>query len=240
MKFTYWVKKDGKIGNQQLYQTATVFADTNTKKTWDVEPRGPGGSGAAYTFLDTNWEFSFTLNTGYVLPSNAFPFKMAFKFDELAQSIEGGAMLCEKNVVKGKVYAMKGKIDNAFVVGYYRIVSTKGAQPPYNITVHGDKLIANGKPLEKSRMSGNQLIWENMEIDELAMPKSGFMEFSPDGTRIICSSFDSEGYRQVSTQGESSPDLSLTMFLNMNPNGTDSKGNHIELVQQNAMAGFSW
>ena len=235
MKFTYWVEKDGKVGDQQLYQTGTVF--TRGTETWDVLPRGPGGSGAATTILDANRQFSFTLNTGYKPKSDAFPYKMAFQFDQLAQSIEGGAMLSGRDDVQGKVYAMKGQIDNSFAVGSYKMVSPSGAQSPFTINVHGGKLIdSRGVPVATSHMYGSSLRWDG--LNEVELPHRGHVEFSPDGTRITSSSFGDEGYRQVSRLYGSSSDLSLITLLNMNPNGTDGDGNSVEIVQRESMTDF--
>ena len=243
MRFTYWVEKHGKQWGQTIYQIATVFDDTRAGDTWDVLPRGPGGTGAATTTIDGNNVLSFTFNPENAPentpPSNAYPFKMAFQFDELAQTIEGGAMLCQRNSVKGKMYAMKGQIDNSFAVGSYTMVPSEGAQSPTNINVHGGKLIgANGQPVANSHMHGSRLMWDNAETSDSTMPPSGHVEFSPDGTRITSSSFDSEGYRQVSPRYGSSSSLNIYSLINMNPDGTDADGNSVELVQQSSLADF--
>ena len=73
MELTYWEEKDGKVGDKQLCQTATVF-----KVPWDVEPCGAGGEGTATTLLDQNRVFSFDLNAGYNAPNKAFPYEMVF------------------------------------------------------------------------------------------------------------------------------------------------------------------
>ena len=211
---------------------------TRGDETWDVLPRGPGAASAATTIVDVKSELSFILNTGYKPPSDEFPYKMAFKFAQLALGIEGGAMLCRRADVQGQVYAMKGKYDNLFAVGSYRMVSPNGAKLPFTINVHGGKLIgSDGRPVAASRMYGNSLRWEG--LNETTMPgPTGHVEFSPDGTRIISSSFGDEGHRQESSNYGASSDLSLAMLLNMNPYGTDSGSNTVELVQRESMIDF--
>ena len=65
------------------------------------------------------------------------------------------------------------------------MVSPEGQQLVFDIAVHRGKLIA-GQRLETSHMSGSQLKWKELEQSKsLPLPKSGFVEFSPDGTRIL-------------------------------------------------------
>ncbi len=215
------------IGDEQLYQIAVVFAGE-----WDVVPRGPGGSDAATTNLGSTGLFTFNLNSGNFPTSDKYPYKMAIQFDMLANNIEGGAMLCESPSVEGKVYAVKGRRDTSFAVGTYKLVAVSDEPPVSSITTHGGKLMINGKPAN-SWMSGNKLHWTR--VDQM---QDGYVEFSPDGTRIINSSFGCEGYRDFATKEDRSSDLNLTMLLNMNPYRTDSNGQSVELVQQNAMSQF--
>lgn len=160
MTFTYWVEKDGlDVGNKPLYQTATVFKETEGNTSWDVLPRGPGG---ATTTVSPSKELTFVLNDTYDPPLKTFPHKMAFQFTELTQNIEGGAMLCEEKSVNGKVYAMKGKSDNTFAVGSYHLVDNfavgsysfadkfeVGSSDEFSgsskLDTHGGKLTVNGK-----------------------------------------------------------------------------------------------
>ncbi len=236
MNFTYWIEKDGKIGNQQLYQTATVFKDEGEGSTWDVQPRGPGGAGAATSSISPSGLFDFVVNGLYKPPTTGtFPYKMAFQFDQLASSIEGGALLCGKKSNQGKVIAMKGKLDNSFAVGSYSLANNSGRTT--KLTTHGRKLVVNGEPLKTSFMSGNKLRWEKLSGGGL--PESGHVLFSPDGSRILDSSFGSNGFQDYATGevGDAS-DLTLLELLNMNPFGTDSQGKQFEIVQQNCMGDF--
>ena len=239
LKFTYWVEKDGKVGNQQLYQTATIFEEVASKTTWDVQPRGPGGSGAATTSLSPTFQFEFVVNTGYSPPtSEYFPYKMVFQFDQLAKEIEGGAMLCDKLDPKlGKVFAIKGQVDNTFAVGSYKLYSEQAK--PTTLTTHGRKLVVNDKPVTMSWMSGDQLHWKHLNVLESQsdLPSTGFVTFSPDGTRVISSSHGWKGHREFADSAPPST-LNLMTLLNMNPFGRDKDGNTVEFVQQTSMEGF--
>ena len=270
LTFTYWIEKDGKVGDQQLYQTAVVFNDNQTTTEWNVLPRAPGGSDAFSSRLDVNRQFSFLLNSGYVPPSDdrsqhkdgiktgyvppsddcsqhkdgiktVFPYQMAFDFDQLAINITGGAMLCTRNDERGDVYAMQGKSQNGHAVGTYSLFSEKRKQVG-KLTTHKQKLIINGKAVEKSGVSADRLWWEGLssaESDLTGLPASGFVEFSSGGHVIKGSSFGARGIRELANEqmavGESN--LLLQDLLGMNPYEL-SDGNMVDKVQQNAMEDF--
>ncbi|XP_070567575.1 uncharacterized protein [Ptychodera flava] len=240
MTFKYWLEKGGKIGDQQLWQTAIVFNDNKLQQTWDVQPRGPGGSGAANSQIDSSGQFLFDLNPGYTPPVDSFPLKMVFNFDQLAQNIEGGAMLCHERSVKGDVYALKGKVQNHLIAGTYQLTH-QSSSVPTNLSTHRQKLVIDGNTVEKSGVSGNKLWWQDLSPDHAKksnLPTTGFVQFSADGNSVTKSSFKADGYRSFAVLTNSSSDLNIQGLLNMNPYGSDSDGNTVDMVQQSAMEGF--
>ena len=235
--FTYWIEKSIKVGDQQLYQTAIVFKDNKANKTWDVEPRGPGDSGAFSSNLSSTGQFTFSLNSG-VKPEDGeyFPYRMAFQFTDLAQAITGGAILCKEDSTKGTVYAMHGKINNPLITGTYSLMSVDGDDKG-SLDTHSGKLVINGKKVASSGTTGNKLWWEG--VDSACIPPKGFADFSPDGSKVIASSFGAIGSRSnAALVTDDSSTLQFQDLLNMNPFGNDDKGNTVDKVQQAAMEGF--
>ena len=83
MKFTYWIQKVGH-GPSAQHKTPTVF--NSGKSEW--EPQEPDGSDGATTNISSEGLFTFLLKDGIKPPSDAFPYKMAFQFSQLASKIE--------------------------------------------------------------------------------------------------------------------------------------------------------
>ncbi|XP_070534774.1 uncharacterized protein [Ptychodera flava] len=240
MKFTYWLEDMGKIGDDTIWQTAVVFRDNHRDVDWDVQPRGPGG--AFSVELEGSGKFIFSLNGGYQPPDmgikdNIFPFKMVFDFDELAQNIEGGAMLCDERSLKGKVYAIKGTAQNHFIAGTYKVYHSGTFHTL--LTTHRQRLVIDGVMANKSGISGDKLWWQDLTADESTkanLPQTGFVEFSPDGTVVTHSSFGVEGFR-VHAKPEPQSSLSIYDLLSMNPY-QPSKDGVLDVIQQSAMEGF--
>jgi hypothetical protein len=252
LTFSYWIEKDGKVGDQQLWQTAVVFNDTKTHNSWNVLPRGPGNSGAFSSNIDAKQLFTFNVNPGNFPPPDdrssiddgiktVFPYQMAFQFDQLAIDITGGAMLCTKYAQQGDVYALQGKNQNVHAVGAYSLISEKGEQFGKVVT-HGQKLFVAENAVPKSGVSGDRLWWDGLspsEMKQTGLPTSGFVEFSSGGHVIKHSSFGARGIRQLATSTVTTQSsLQLQDLLNMNPYEFDEQGNMTDKVQQNSMEDF--
>ena len=255
LQFTYWIEKAGKVGDQQLYQTAIQFKDNKTGTMWDVLPRGPGGSGAFTSLLDSEGHFTFDINPGYTIPKDdrssqsdgmktVFPFKAAFKFDQLASNITGGAMLCVSNDEHGEVYAFKGKCQNMSAVGTYSLFQD-GNKHIATLSTHGQKLSVGKQFINASGISGNKLWWHGLSSDECkatGLPANGFVTMSPCGTAVESSSFGARGIRTHPTAtlmaaGVSGQTLQFQDLLGMNPY-TTVNGNTVDDVQQKSMEDF--
>ncbi|XP_070534755.1 uncharacterized protein [Ptychodera flava] len=242
MTFTYWQEQWGNIGDDVIWQTATVFNDNTNNIEWDVQPRGPSGTGAATSHIDRYGQFVFSLNDFYDPPDmdvdkNLFPYKMVFEFDELAQNILGGAMLCRERSLKGDVYALTGRPQNHFVAGTYKL--HRPGHFGTILTTHRQKLVIDGKHVEKSGIYHNKLWWEDLSAAQCKMsdlPPRGFVEFSADGSIVTHSSFGVEGYRAPAIL-EAEPTLSIYDLINMNPYKETSEG-VVDSIQQSSMEGF--
>ena len=252
LTFSYWIEKDGKVGDQQLWQIAVVFNDTKTHNSWNVLPRGPGNTGGFSSNINANDLFTFNCNPGNFPPPDncssigdgiktVFPYQMAFQFDQLAIDITGGAMLCTKYSDQGDVYAMQGRSQNIHIVGTYSLISEKGEQLG-ELSTHGQKLFVANKAIPKSGVSGDRLWWDGLSPDETkqtSLPTSGFVEFSSGGHVIKSSSFGARGIRQLAASTIAvQPSLQLQDLLNMNPYEMDGQGNMTDKVQQNSMDDF--
>ncbi|XP_070534784.1 uncharacterized protein [Ptychodera flava] len=237
MTFTYWFKDNGKSGDDTIWKTAVLFHDNHQEKDWYVQP-----DTAFSAKLEGSGKFIFSLNGGYQPPdmgikNNIFPFKMVFDFDELAQNIKGGAMLCDERSLKGKVYAIKGTAQNHFIAGTYKVYHSGSFHTL--LTTHRQRLVIDGAMPKKSGISGDKLWWQDLTQEESSkanLPQTGFVEFSPDGTVVTHSSFGVEGFR-VHASPESQYDLSIYDLLNMRPHA-NSKDGRVDVIQQAAMEGF--
>ena len=255
-QFTYWVEKDGKVGDQQLYQTATEFKDNKTGTLWNVLPRGPGGSGAFSSMLSSGGLFTFDINPGYIssVPADkrpsqddgiktVFPFKAAFQFNELGSEITSGAMLCVKSDEHGEVYAFKGKCQNMSAVGTYSLFQEESKHIA-TVSTHGQKLYVGRKVINTSGVSGNKLWWHSLSSDECrntGLPASGFVAMSSCGNAVEHSSFGVKGKRNdantllASAVGNQA--LQFQDLLGMNPYATVD-GNTVDDVQRKSMEDF--
>lgn len=245
LTFSYWLEKNGKVGDQQLWKTVVAFNDPNTSRAWN--------GGAFSSNIDANRLFTFNVNPGSNPNTDdrssledgiktVFPYQMAFNFDELAANITGGAMLCSHYSVEGDVYAMQGRSQNLHAVGAYSLLSDKGEKIG-KVATHSRKLVVGDKTVPVSGMSGNRLWWKGLSPEETktsGLPASGFVEFSSGGHVIKHSSFGVRGIRQLAPTEAlvSETSLQLQDLLSMNPYAFDDEGNVVDLIQQNAMEDF--
>ena len=68
LSFTYWREIAFRIGNEVVYQVATVFEDREKDRKWNPLPRGPGGTGTFSSQLDDKGRFTLLLPLAETLP----------------------------------------------------------------------------------------------------------------------------------------------------------------------------
>ena len=256
-QFTYWIEKDGMVGDQQLYQTAIQFKDNKTGTPWNVLPRGPGGSGAFTSILSSDGLFTFDINPGYDSAvarddrhtqndgiKTVFPYKAAFKFDQLGMEITSGAMLCVSHDEHGDVYAFKGQSQNTNIVGKYMLFQG-GNKHVATVCTHRQKLYVGTKVIHASGVSGNKLWWHGLTTDECGatgLPANGFVKMTSCGNAVEDSSLGVKGVRHHATKLQTSPsdenqNLALQDLFGMNPYATVD-GNTVDDVQKKSMEDF--
>lgn len=152
--------------------------------------------------LTLEWSLDSTLSPGVgptpeghrVALASACPDLLSFELDALGESLTGTL----QRRPKGTTYVVRGKAAPPALAGIYLVEGLDQSREPGLIALHCGRLYLDHQPLESSWQAGNRLAWTGLSARDawhVRLPASGYLELSPDGSRVVGGSWPVGGRR---------------------------------------------
>jgi hypothetical protein len=192
LEFTFGVNGEEIIGGNKVDTFVASFLDDKTGRDWVPDPFTYGG------FITSDSVLIYSLLAGNETPSGPgselFPYTLRIRLSEFAYDFEGGVVV-GKPGYQGTVYGCIGTWAGAHIGGLYRL----GSETPARfVSVHGRTFYAGVTPAAQTAIEGSRLTWSGLPAAaaaEAGIPSAGFLDFSPDGWKIVGGSISVTGTR---------------------------------------------
>lgn len=193
--FTYGINGEEVIGDEKLYTFLAKFDDVKSRRVWEPIPLTYAG------YLNKQRRINFGLTSGYTPPkgpgTELFPYRLSCTLSEFASDFTGGMVVNPPNVTDPLVYGLIGVWTGRGIAGLYHLGdSARGAARI--VAVHDHQLYAGSVAAVHTEVDGDVLTWSGLDkavAEEAGIPTEGRLTFSPDGERVVESSFGATGVR---------------------------------------------
>ncbi|ACU71592.1 hypothetical protein Caci_2676 [Catenulispora acidiphila DSM 44928] len=193
--FTYGINGEEVIGDEKLYTFLAKFDNPKTGRSWEPVPETYGG------YLNKQRRINFGLLSDYKPPSGTgtelFPYRFSCTLSEFAADFTGGLVVDPPGSTNPLVYGAIGVWTGRGIAGLYHL-GDAGHGAVRIVAVHAGRLYAGSVAAAHTEIDGDVLVWSGLDkvaADQAGIPTEGRLAFSPDGGRVLHSSFGATGER---------------------------------------------